>query len=50
MTKVCTAYTCCRVMEEMGLLNTHFLKNIYLRVTKRAAVCSGTSAYLNTDN
>lgn len=50
MTKVCTAYTVCRIMEELGILNEASLKNIYMRTSKKAAFTGGTSAYLQTDN
>lgn len=50
MTKVCTAYTCCRIMEEMGILDMAHLKNTYVRTSKKAAFTGGTSAYLQTDN
>jgi len=46
MTKVCTAYTCCRIMEEMGIYNIEKLKMTYMRVSKKAAFMCGTSAYL----
>ena len=50
MTKVCTSYTCCRIMEEMGIYDIQKLKTIYMRVSKKAAFMGGTSAYLQTDN
>jgi len=49
MTKVCTIYTCCRIMEEMGIYGIEKAKNYYLRVSKKAAFMPGTSAYLCTD-
>lgn len=49
MTKVCTAYTCCRILEELGLLDTTSMSNIYMRVNKRAFLVGGTSAYIQTD-
>jgi D-alanyl-D-alanine carboxypeptidase len=50
MTKVCTAYTVCRILEEIGILETQKLKSIYMRVSRKAAFMAGTSAYLQTDN
>jgi D-alanyl-D-alanine carboxypeptidase len=49
MTKVCTLYTCCRILEEMGIYSIQKAKNIYLRVSRKAAFTGGTSAYLCTD-
>ena len=46
MTKVCTAYTVCRVMEEMGIYGIEQAKNIFIRVSRKAAFMPGTSAYL----
>jgi hypothetical protein len=47
MTKVCTAYTICRIMEELDIIDdVKRLKNIYLRTSKKAAFTGGTSAYL----
>ena len=46
MTKVCTAYTSCRILEEMGLLDLESVKNIYLRTSKKASHVCGTSAQL----
>ena len=48
MTKVCTAFTVCRIMEEMGIYGIEQAKNIYIRVTRKAAFMPGTSAYLQT--
>ena len=50
MTKVCTAYTTCRIMEELGIYGIEKAKNYYLRVSKKAAFMSGTSAYIQWDN
>jgi D-alanyl-D-alanine carboxypeptidase len=50
MTKICTAYTVCRILEELKLDGIENAKNIYIRVSKKAAFMSGTSAYLQTDN
>ena len=50
MTKVCTAYTVCRVLEEMGIYSLENTKNMYLRTSRKAAFMCGTSAYLQTDN
>ena len=50
MTKVCTAYTICRVMEELNILDIETMKNFYLRVSRKAAFIGGTSAYVQTDN
>ena len=50
MTKVCTAYTVCRILEELDLMSIDHAKNIYLRVSRKAAFMPGTSAYLQTDN
>ena len=49
MTKVCTAYTVCRIMEELGISEKQ-TKDIYIRVSKKAAFMNGTSAYVQTDN
>ena len=46
MTKVCTAYTSCRIFEELGILDKEKLKNIYMHVSRKAAYITGTSAYL----
>jgi len=46
MTKVVTAYTCLRIIEELGMLDLATLKNTYLRTSKKAAFTGGTSAYL----
>lgn len=48
MTKVCTAYTVCRIMEEMGIYGIEQSKNIYIRVSRKAAFMPGTSAYVQT--
>jgi serine-type D-Ala-D-Ala carboxypeptidase (penicillin-binding protein 5/6) len=48
MTKVCTAYTVCRILEEMNVTKEQ-TKNLYLRVSRKAAFMAGTSAYLQTD-
>jgi D-alanyl-D-alanine carboxypeptidase len=50
MTKVCTAYTVCRILDELDLFSIDHAKNIYLRVSRKAAFMPGTSAYLQTDN
>ena len=50
MTKVCTAYTVCRIMEEMGIYGIEQSKNYYLRVSRKGAFMTGTSAYVQTDN
>ena len=50
MTKVCTAYTVCRIMDEMGINHIEKTKSIFLRVSKNAAYINGTSAYLQWDN
>ena len=50
MTKVCTAYTVCRVMEELGILDIEKSKSIFLRVSRKAAFMNGTSAFVQTDN
>ena len=50
MTKVCTAYTVCRIMEELGIYSIEQSKNIYLRVSNKAAYMPGTSAYVQTNN
>jgi D-alanyl-D-alanine carboxypeptidase len=49
MTKVCTLFTVCRILEEMGLYSKEKAQNIYLRVSRKAAFMPGTSAYLCTD-
>ena len=46
MTKVCTAYTVCRILEELGIYDFEKTKDIYLRVSRKAAFMCGTSAYL----
>jgi len=46
MTKVCTALTVCKMMEELGICDIEMAKNIYLRVNRKAAYMAGTSAYL----
>jgi len=46
MTKVCTALTVCKIMEELGIMNIEMSKNIYLRVNKKGAYMTGTSAYV----
>ena len=50
MTKVCTAFTVCRILEEMGIYSVENAKNFYIRVSRKAAFTPGTSAYLQTDN
>ena len=50
MTKVCTAYTACKVLEELGLGGIENAKNMYFRVSKMAAFMAGTSAYLVWDH
>ena len=46
MTKVCTAFTVCRIMEELGITTIEQFKNIYIRVPRKAAYMTGTSAYV----
>ena len=46
MTKICTAYTVCRILEELDLGGIEKAKNIYLRVSRKAAFMGGTSAYV----
>jgi D-alanyl-D-alanine carboxypeptidase len=46
MTKICTAYTVCRILEELQLDGIEKAKNIYLRVSRKAAFMAGTSAYI----
>jgi hypothetical protein len=46
MTKICTAYTICRILEELDLYGIENSKNIYVRVTRKAAFMPGTSAYV----
>ena len=46
MTKICTAYTICRILEELDLDGIEKAKNIYVRVSKKAAFMGGTSAYV----
>lgn len=50
MTKICTAYTVCRILEELDIYGIEKAKNIYLRVSRKAAFMPGTSAYVQTDN
>jgi len=50
MTKICTALTVCKIMEELGIYSIEKSKNIYLRVSRTAAFMIGTSAYVQTDN
>lgn len=50
MAKVCTAYTVCRIMEELDIYSVKNAKNIYLRVSQKAAYIGGTSAFIQTDN
>lgn len=50
MTKLCTVYTCCRIMDEMGINEIGLAQNIYVRVSKKAAFMGGTSAFLHTDH
>jgi D-alanyl-D-alanine carboxypeptidase len=50
MTKICTAYTICRILDELELDGIEKAKNIYLRVSRKAAFMGGTSAYVQTDN
>lgn len=50
MTKVCTAYTCIRILEELNILDEQHLKSTYLRTSRKAAFMTGTSAYFQTDN
>lgn len=49
MTKLCTAYTCCRILEELGLLDTKSMKNIYMQTTLTATQVGGTSAYIQNN-
>jgi hypothetical protein len=46
MTKICTAYTICRILEELDLDGIEKAKNIYVRVSRKAAFMGGTSAYV----
>lgn len=46
LTKVCTAFTVCRILEEMGIYGIEQSKNYYLRVSRKAAFMIGTSAYV----
>ena len=46
LNKIMTAYTICRLMSE---LNIHQPKNVYLRVSKKAAYINGTHAFLRVD-
>ena len=46
MTKVCTAFTVCKMMEELGIYDIEMTKSIYLRVSRKAAYTTGTSAYV----
>jgi D-alanyl-D-alanine carboxypeptidase len=46
MTKIMTAYTVCRLMQELSINNP---KNVYLRVSKKAAYMCGTTAFLRQD-
>jgi len=46
MTKVCTALTVCKMMEELGICDIETSKNLYLRVNRKAAYMTGTSAYV----
>ncbi len=41
-----TAYTICRLMHELNINNA---KNVYLRVSKKAAYMCGTTAFLKID-
>jgi D-alanyl-D-alanine carboxypeptidase len=50
MTKVCTAYTVCRILEEMEIYGIEQAKNIYLRISQKASQMPGTSAFLNFNN
>jgi D-alanyl-D-alanine carboxypeptidase len=43
LTKIMTAYTVCRLMSE---LNINHPKNVYLRVSRKAAYMTGTTAML----
>lgn len=49
MTKICTAYTVCRVLEELDLYSIENAHNIYIRISRKAAFTGGTSAYVQTD-
>lgn len=46
LTKIMTAYTICRLMQE---LNINHPQNVYLRVSKKAALMVGTTAFLRID-
>ena len=48
MTKVCTAYTVCRILEELGCYGIEESKNIFINVSRKAAFMPGTSAYVQT--
>jgi D-alanyl-D-alanine carboxypeptidase len=50
MTKLCTAYTVCRILEELSIVEIQQTKDIYIRVSRKAAHMPGTSAYIQTDN
>jgi D-alanyl-D-alanine carboxypeptidase (penicillin-binding protein 5/6) len=49
MTKICTAYTICRILEELDLYSIEHAHNIFVRVSRKAAFMPGTSAYVQTD-
>lgn len=46
LTKIMTAYTICRLLNELNITNP---KNVYLRVSKKAAYMCGTTAFLKID-
>ena len=46
MTKICTSYTACRIMDEMGINDIEKTKSIFLRCSKKAAFMNGTSAFI----
>ena len=46
MTKVCTALTVMKMMDFLNIQDIEMAKNIYLRVGRKAAYMTGTSAYV----
>jgi D-alanyl-D-alanine carboxypeptidase len=50
MTKVCTALTVVKLMDFLCISDIAMSKNIYLRVGRKAAYMTGTSAYVQWDN
>ncbi|CDW73870.1 d-alanyl-d-alanine carboxypeptidase family protein [Stylonychia lemnae] len=46
LTKIMTAYTICRLLNELNINNP---RNVYLRVSKKAAFMTGTTAFLKVD-